>query len=134
MSLGKPMELSQEVASTEHEEAMRTAMAGTGVHMATIDAARSLGIGWAQILQMMLQYGPMFINVLQAIINALITPAPPGPSPLPPPITPPSPSIQPTPRGSRAPTPRPAAAPKPAPHLEPGNSGSMANPKEPPGT
>lgn len=46
-----------------------------------VTKARALGFSWLAIIQLLIQYGPQFVSILQAIIAALNTtpPVPAGP-------------------------------------------------------
>lgn len=61
----------------EHEEAIMSLFSHTGSETtSTVQEARALGFSFQNILALMLQYGPQFVAVMQALFAALKTPVP----------------------------------------------------------
>ncbi len=56
----------------EHEEAMMSMMPAGEVGSAVADA-RAAGISWQNIIALMVQFGPQFMMMIQAILAALQT-------------------------------------------------------------
>lgn len=73
-----------ELDATLHpaEEHLKAAFVQAGVAENIIDSARRLGIPWSKIIQLMIQFGPQFVAMLQELIAALNT-TPPAAAPVP---------------------------------------------------
>lgn len=58
-----------EAVPEEHAEKLCRACCHADSHL--FDEARAAGLGWSQILSLMLQFGPQFAAVLEALLASL---------------------------------------------------------------